>query len=101
MSKCRRISDVEEFMGLISLAPRSAELDEFLSEKIENLVVKNPSCALRGIQRLTGPSRLLVLERLRRPNFIEESQIRQVFSSAQSSSTFKELADAYFSVPTQ
>ena len=101
MAECRNITEVQDFMDLVSLNPRSAALDEFLSKKIETLVVKNPSCALKGIQRLKGPSKSLVLERLRRPDFVEESQIRQAFSDAQSSSTLKELADAYFSVPTQ
>lgn len=82
MDECRNISEVQEFMDLVGLIPRSAELDEFLSQKIENFVVKNPTCALKGIQRLTGPSKALVLGRLRRPDFVEESQIHQVFSDA-------------------
>jgi len=101
MADCKKASDVKDFMELVSLNPRSADLDEFLSEKIERLVVKDPTCALKGIQGLTPSSRSLVLQRLRRPDFVEESQIRKVFSDAQSSSAFKALADDFFSLPAQ
>jgi hypothetical protein len=101
MAECKKSSDVKEFMDLVSLNPRSAELDEFLSDKIERFVVKNPPCALKGIQGLTASSRSAVLQRLRRPDFVEESQIRKVFSDAQASSAFKALADDYFSVSVQ
>jgi hypothetical protein len=84
------------FLRLFSLSPRGAEFQEFLSETVETVLLKDPDCVLAPLEQLSGTQRTNVLKELVTPTFVDEGDVLKVFSKPHTRQRFPNSEREFF-----
>lgn len=94
--KCDFVEDAASFMKLVNLIKGNAEVDEFFSETVEQLCIKKTKCFFDGLLMVDKPTKVLLIEKIRTPLFVDKSKIDRVFFEARTNREYREISDVYF-----
>lgn len=94
--KCETVTDAVHFMRLVHLNSNNAEFNEFFSETIENICIKNDKCFFESLLRLNKSDQNRIIKMLKYPLFIDQSSISETFSKWKNNKKYKKFVDLYF-----
>lgn len=94
--KCDYVKDTAAFLRLAKLEKSNAEFNEFFSQTVEQLCIKKSKCFFDGLLMVDKPTRVLLIDKLRTPLFVENSKIERVFLEAKTNKKYREISDKYW-----
>ncbi|PKL52667.1 MAG: hypothetical protein CVV37_00265 [Nitrospira bacterium HGW-Nitrospira-1] len=99
--KCDSVEDTATFLRLVKLirgsqATGSAEFEEYFSQTVEQLCIQKSKCFLDGLLMLDKSTRVLLIDMLRTPLFVDNSKIDRVFLDAKTNKKYRKISDIYF-----
>ena len=95
-TSCRSIPETAAFLELVQCNKTNAEVSEYLSEVIENLLLTQPDCFFDSVSIQKIETIRDIILRLRSPVFIEKAKIDKIFEKYRNNQKYKYSIEIYF-----
>lgn len=95
VQQCRSVSDVVPFLELVRLKSNNVEFNEFFSEKIENMCIKNSKCFFDALAAMKEEDQIEIMSRMRNPLFVDQTSITEAFLKHKNNAKYKKIVEMY------
>ena len=73
--RCTSVKEIEGFLQIVNLPSQGADLEEFISESVEKLCVKQQKCFNQAMSLLDGTTRRNVKRKLKTPLYFDVDEL--------------------------